>query len=99
MVQSFDEKGKKANHDSVAGNGNSDTSKRKSDCYKLNDGNVLKKRRKQAVIRYVRYNQKNDPENYFRETLMLFHCWRQEREIIGRSKSYEQAFLEVLKKI
>lgn len=36
------------------------------------DGTILKKRNQPKVLRYVRYNKDQDPENYFREQLMLF---------------------------
>ena len=35
-------------------------------------------RTKRKIIRYVKYIQKIDPENYFREQLMLFYPWRKE---------------------
>ena len=33
-----------------------------------------------------------DPENYFREILMLFHPWRDEKTIIGNSETYQDQF-------
>ena len=30
------------------------------------------------IIRYVNYNRDKDPENYFRERLMLFYPWKNE---------------------
>ena len=43
---------------------------------KLPNGIVIKKRRGQRILRYVNYNVKRDPENHFRERLMLFLPWR-----------------------
>ena len=39
-----------------------------------------KYRKVPKVIRYVRYNQTKDPENYYREQLMLFMPWRNEQK-------------------
>lgn len=35
------------------------------------DGSILKLRKTQKVIRYVRYNKEQDLENYFREQLVV----------------------------
>ena len=40
--------------------------------YKTKNGIKYKKRKVPRIIRYVKYNKKKDPENYFREQLMLF---------------------------
>ena len=40
--------------------------------------------------------KKNDPENFYRETPMLFHPWTEENEIIGMNDSYKDRFMEVL---
>ena len=39
----------------------------------LKNGTVMRKRKWHKVLRYVRYNPVKDPENYYREILMLFH--------------------------
>ena len=36
------------------------------------------KRHVPRIIRYVNYNREKDPENYFRERLMLFYPWKNE---------------------
>ncbi|XP_076081637.1 uncharacterized protein LOC143052478 [Mytilus galloprovincialis] len=46
--------------------------------YNMADGGILRKRQFQKVLRYVRYNEKNDPTNHYRELIMLFHHWRKE---------------------
>ena len=40
--------------------------------YKTKNGTKYKKRKVPRIIRYVKYNKEKDPENYFREQLMLF---------------------------
>ena len=41
------------------------------------------------MIRYVKYNKKKDPENYFREQLMLFVPWRNEqKDLLGSFDTY-----------
>lgn len=59
----------------------------------MNDGSILRLRKTSKIIRYVRYNKEQDPENYFREQLMLFYPWRKEeidlREMDG---SYETCY-------
>ena len=50
-------------------------------------------RTKPKIIRYVKYNQKVDPENYFREQLMLFYPWRKEEtDLLNGHDSYEDHF-------
>jgi hypothetical protein len=41
-------------------------------------GVIYKTRNKPKVIRYVRYNKFTDPENCYRERLLLFMPWRNE---------------------
>lgn len=58
--------------------------------YIMRDGSVLKQRKHQKIIRYVRFNSNQDPENYHREQLMLFLPWRRETEdLLGNQLSYE----------
>ena len=57
-------------------------------------------RTKPKIIRYVKYNQKVDPENYFREQLMLFYPWRKEEtDILNGHNTYEDHFKAVQKTI
>lgn len=59
------------------------------------DGTILKKRNQPKVLRYVRYNKDQDPENYFREQLMLFYPWRKEKEdLLGAFDNYENHYNE-----
>ena len=58
--------------------------------FKAKAGTVYKSRKVPKVIRYVRYNKKKDPENYFREKLMLFMPWRNEaKDLLGTFGTYE----------
>ena len=48
------------------------------------------------IIRYVKYNKKKDPENYFREQLMLFVPWRNEQKnLLGSFDTYEAHYNSV----
>lgn len=49
--------------------------------YAMPGGGTLIKRKTQKVLRYVKYNKDIDPENYYRELLMLFHPWKKEADI------------------
>ena len=44
--------------------------------YKAKNGIRYKKRKIPRIIRYVRYNKKQELENYCREQLLLFTPWR-----------------------
>ena len=53
------------------------------------NGTKYKYRKVPKVIRYVRYNQTKDPENYYREQLMLFMPWRNEqKDLLGSFETY-----------
>ena len=45
---------------------------------KSGNGYVVKRSRSK-VIRYCRYDVRKDPENFFRELVMLFKPWRNEK--------------------
>ena len=63
---------------------------------RLPNGIVYKKRKRSKVIRYVRYNKKTDPENYYREQLMLFHPWRNETvDLLNTHGTYEDHYLSI----
>ena len=62
--------------------------------YVLRNGLVLRLRTKNKIIRFRRYSEKNDPENYYREMLMLYVPWRKESELIGIHSSYAGAFAQ-----
>lgn len=53
------------------------------------------KKNQPKVLRYIRYNKDQDPENYFREQLMLFYPWRKEKEdLLGAFDNYENHYNE-----
>ena len=52
------------------------------------NGGILRSRKQPKIIRYVRYNKLTDPENHYREKLMLFKPWKKEAELKGESESY-----------
>ncbi|XP_062609477.1 uncharacterized protein LOC134271261, partial [Saccostrea cucullata] len=59
----------------------------------LKNGIKIKRRKTPRVIRYVRYSLKTDPENYYREKLMLFTPWRNESsDLLCGQQSFEQSF-------
>ena len=55
-------------------------------------GHVLKLRKRNKIIRFRRYNPKKNPEDFFRERLLLYLPWRQENNLIEPYASYEAAF-------
>ena len=58
-------------------------------CIKQKNGTKYKKRKVPRIIRYVKYNKKKDPENYFREQLMLFVPWRNEQiDLLGYFETF-----------
>ena len=64
--------------------------------FEAKNGTKYKNRKVPRVIRYVRYNRKRDPENYFREQLMLFVPWRNEqKDLTGSFGTYEARYNSV----
>ena len=64
--------------------------------FEAKNGTKYKKRKVPRIIRYVKYNRKRDPENYFREQLMLFVPWRNEqKDLMGSFGTYEARFNSV----
>lgn len=51
----------------------------------------IKQRKSPKIIRYRKYNETEDPINYYREKLMLFHPWRNE-EIELLNQNCEEIF-------
>ena len=59
--------------------------------YQLKGGMKFVKRKKAKIIRSVRFNKENDPENYCREQLMLYTPWRNEqKDLIKDCKTYQE---------
>ena len=65
-----------------------------------NDNYRIVLRTKPKIIRYVKYDERVDPDNYYREQLMLFYPWRNEEvDLLGGYKTYEGHFKAVSEKI
>ena len=64
---------------------------------KLNAGmGYMSKRRRQAVIRFRKYNQDLQPSDYFRSKLMLYFPWRnEEADLLGGHSSYQAHYQAV----
>ena len=63
---------------------------------KTKNGTKYKKRKVPRIIRYVKYNKTKDPENYFREQLMLFLPWRNEqKDLLGSFDTFEAHYNSV----
>ena len=55
----------------------------------VKNGTKYRYRKVPKVIRYVRYNQTKDPENYYREQIMFFMPWRNEqKDLLGPFETY-----------
>ncbi len=64
----------------------------------LKNGIIIKSVQVPRIIRYVRYNEKVDAENYHREQLLLFWPWRDESvDLLGGTDSYSAFYQKVLK--
>ena len=62
----------------------------------LKNGIVIKRRRNDRILRYVHYSRKSDPENHFREKLMLFLPWKNEHtDLLGGCDSYEAHYKKI----
>ena len=64
--------------------------------YKLKGGMKLVKRKKPKIIRSVRYHKDKDPQNHYREQLMLYTSWRKETtDLIRDCQTYQERFKQV----
>lgn len=62
----------------------------------LNNDGYVRKRRKPRVIRFRRYYRAQDPDNFYREQLMLYTNWRDEiSELVNDVINLEQKFIEL----
>ena len=58
--------------------------------FEMKGGITLVKRQKPRIIRSVRFNKNKDPENYFREKIMLYTAWRNEtKDLLKDSQTYQ----------
>ena len=61
--------------------------------YEMTGGFVLVKRKKPKIIRSVRFNETKDPENYYREKIMLYTPWRNEKkDLLKDFQTYQDRF-------
>ena len=68
-----------------------------NDKYEMKGGITLVKRQKPRIIRSVRFNRNKDPENYYREQIMLYTAWRNETtDLLKDFQTYQDRF-EVVK--
>ena len=59
----------------------------------LSNGIVIKQWQNPHIIHYRNYSKKIDPENYYREKLVLFYHWRKEHiDLIGKFDTYEEHY-------
>ena len=58
----------------------------------LGNNKILYKRRKSKIIRFVNYKQKLDPENYYREILLLYTPWQHEETDLYDGKHLCRSF-------
>jgi hypothetical protein len=64
--------------------------------YQMRGGFKIVKRRKPRILRSIRFHKDKDPENYYREQLMLYYPWRNERkDLLGSSLSYQERYKQV----
>ena len=64
--------------------------------YKLKGGMKLVKRKKPKIIRSVRYHKEKDPENHFREQLVLYTPWRKKgTDLIKECQTYQEHFEQI----
>ena len=61
--------------------------------FRLRGGIKLVRRTKPKIVCSVRFNKCKDPENYFREQLMLYTPWRNEnKDIIQNNHCYQERY-------
>jgi hypothetical protein len=66
----------------------------------LRNGIILKERKTPKVLRYVRYSKNLDPENHYREMLMLFLPWRNEaNDLLANCESYAEHYESVKERV
>ncbi len=50
------------------------------------------KRKKERIVRFVKYDEKRDPENHYREQLILYTPWRDESRLAQGYDSYQDKY-------
>ena len=59
----------------------------------------MRKRKKEAIIRWHNFNPEKEPEKHFRSRIMLFMPWREENKLCGNYKSYTDRYHVEIDKI
>ena len=59
----------------------------------------MRKRKKEAIIRWHNFNPEKEPEKHFRSCIMLFMPWREENKLCGNYKSYTDRYHVEIDKI
>ena len=64
--------------------------------YEFRDGTIMRKRKKQKVIRYHKVNINVDREEHYRQQLMLFTSWRNEdTDLLHKCPTYEESYAKM----
>ena len=64
--------------------------------YQMRGGYKIVKLRKPRIVRSIRFHKDKDPENYYREQLMLYYPWRNERkDLLGSFLLYHERYKQV----
>ena len=63
------------------------------------DGSVIRKRKKAKVFYSVGYSRISDPENYYRELIMLYMPWRNDNALLGGYLSFKDKYNDFKHKI
>ena len=64
--------------------------------YKLKGEMKLVKKKRAMIVRSVRFNKEKDPENYYREQLMLYTPWRNEqKDLINDCQTYQERYQQL----
>ena len=62
----------------------------------MRGGFKIVKRRRSRIVRSIRFHKDKDPENYYREQLMLYYPWRSGgKDLLGSSLSYQERYKQV----
>ncbi|MES9882338.1 MAG: AAA family ATPase [Sedimenticola sp.] len=58
--------------------------------------NKHKQKRKTArILRSVRYNKQHQPEDFYREKIMLYTNWRDEQSLKGQCETYQERYAQL----
>ena len=64
--------------------------------YEFKDGTIMKKRKKQKVIRYQPIALNADREGHYRQLVMLFTAWRNEEvDLFHTCQTYEESYMKM----